>query len=73
MNYGKAVEEVWAWREALGKELEGMSPDQQREHLNNKADHAIRKYGMKVKKLPELARTSGKKMLSSRNAPTKPR
>jgi hypothetical protein len=52
MNYGKAVEEVWAWREALGKELDGMSPEEQRNHLNNKADEVIRKYGIKVKKLP---------------------
>ena len=52
MNYGKAVEEVWSWREAIGKELEGLSPEQQRNHLNSKADEAIRKYGIKVKKLP---------------------
>jgi hypothetical protein len=52
MNYGKAVEEVWTWRETLGKELEGMSPEQQRKHLNNKADDAIRKYGIKVKNPP---------------------
>lgn len=51
MNYGKAVEEVWTWRETLGKELEGMSPEQQRKHLNNKADDAIKKYGIKVKSI----------------------
>jgi hypothetical protein len=52
MNYGKAVEEVWGWRETLGKELEGMSPEEQRNHLNTKADEAIRKYGIKIKRLP---------------------
>jgi hypothetical protein len=52
MNYGNAVEEVWAWREALTKEIENLSPEQQRKHLNNKADKAIRKYGIKVKTLP---------------------
>ena len=56
MNYGKAVEEVWAWRASLGKKLEGMSPEQQREHLNKRADEAILKYGIKVKNLPETAR-----------------
>ena len=49
MSYGKAVEEVWAWRETLGKELDGLSLEQQRKHLNNKADDAIVKYGIKVK------------------------
>lgn len=53
MNYGKAVEEVWEWREAIEKQLEGMSPEQQRNHLNNMADEAIRKYGIKVRRLPE--------------------
>jgi hypothetical protein len=48
MNYGKAVEEVWAWRKTLENELEGLSPEQQRKHLNNKADDAIKKYGIKV-------------------------
>jgi hypothetical protein len=55
MNYGKAVEEVWAWRATLGKELEGMSPEQQRKHLNNKADDAIKKYGIKVKSIAATA------------------
>jgi hypothetical protein len=56
MNYGKAVEEVWAWREALGKELEGMSAEQQRKHINNKADDAVKKYGIKVKSSIEIPR-----------------
>lgn len=55
MNYGKAVEEVWAWREALGKELEGLSPQEQRKHLSNKADDAIIKYGIKVKTVSTVA------------------
>jgi hypothetical protein len=55
MSYGKAVEEVWAWREALAKEIENLTPDQQREHLNNKADEAIRRYGIKVKNPPQLS------------------
>jgi len=52
MKYGKAVEEVWAWREALGKELENLTPEQQREHINKKADEAIQKYGIRCKKYP---------------------
>jgi hypothetical protein len=39
----------------IEKVLEGMPPEQQRDHLNNKADDAIRKYGIKVKKSPEPA------------------
>ena len=49
MNYGKAVEEVWSWRETLEKELDGLTPEEQRKHLNSKADDAIKKYGIKVK------------------------
>jgi hypothetical protein len=49
MNYGKAVEEVWVWRETLSKELEGMNPAQQIKHINDKADDAIKKYGIRVK------------------------
>lgn len=68
MNYGKAVEEVWAWREALAKEIENLSPQQQREHINNKADEAIKKYGIKVKTRPEYSAT---KWPSARQAPVK--
>lgn len=25
MNYGKSLEEVWQWREALGKKLESLN------------------------------------------------
>ena len=53
MNYGKAVEEVWTWREALGKKLENLTPEQQREHINKKADEAILRYGIKSKKYPQ--------------------
>ena len=62
MNYGKAVEEVWAWREALAKEIEDMTPEQQREHLNSKADAAIKKYGIKVKLLPKFSGTNRRPM-----------
>jgi DNA repair ATPase RecN len=68
MKYGKAVEEVWAWREALAKEIENLSPHQQREHINNKADEAIRKYGIKVKTMPEYSVT---RWPPARQAPTK--
>jgi hypothetical protein len=69
-EYGKAVEEVWAWREALAKEIENLSPQQQREHLNNKADKAIRKYGIKVKTLPKH---SAARWSSARKATAKTR
>jgi hypothetical protein len=52
MNYGKALEEVWAARETLAKELEGKSPEQQRKHINDKADEACKKYGIRVRKQP---------------------
>jgi hypothetical protein len=52
MNYGKALEEVWKWREALAKELEGKSLEQQRKYINDKADEACKRYGIRVKRQP---------------------
>jgi hypothetical protein len=50
MNYGKALEEVWEWRESLAKEIEGMTPEEQRKHINNTALKACKKYGIKYGK-----------------------
>ena len=52
MNYGKALEEVWAARETLEKELEGKTPEQQIKYINDKADEACKKYGVRVKQQP---------------------
>jgi hypothetical protein len=49
MGYGKAVEEVWLWREALAKELEKIPLDKRTDYLNKKADDLCKKYGIKCR------------------------
>jgi hypothetical protein len=33
MNYGKALEEVWIWREAVAKELQSIPREKRAVHL----------------------------------------
>jgi hypothetical protein len=47
MNYGKAVEEVWKWRESLAKDLEKITPDKRADYLNKRAADVCKKYGIK--------------------------
>ena len=49
MNYGKSLEEVWQWREALSKKLEGMSENEQISLINEDARKLCQKYGIKYK------------------------
>jgi hypothetical protein len=49
MSYGKAVEEVWTWRESLAKELEKISPDKRADYINKKAVDVCKKYGIKCR------------------------
>lgn len=49
MSYGKAVEEVWEWREILAKELEKIPDEKRGEYLNKKADDICKKYGLKCR------------------------
>ncbi len=48
-NYGKAVEEVWTWRESFEKELRKIPHDQQVKYINEKARDACKKLGIKCK------------------------
>lgn len=50
MNYGKAVEEVWAWREAFEKELEKIPDNQQVKYINDTAQKACKKLGIKCQR-----------------------
>jgi hypothetical protein len=52
MSYGKAVEEVWAWREAVAKELQNIPREKRAGHLNKTAREACRKLGIKCRALP---------------------
>ena len=49
MNYGKAVEEVWSWRETLAKELEKIPENKRGEYINNKAINICQQYGVECK------------------------
>lgn len=49
-RYGKALEEVWAWREKLAKETDGMSMEAQRKYLNERGRGLCVKYGLKLSK-----------------------
>jgi hypothetical protein len=58
MNYGKAVEEVWTWREALSKELEKVSEKDQVRYINEKALEGSKRLGINcrvVKRQPAHA------------------
>jgi hypothetical protein len=46
MNHGKAVEEVWTWREALAKELENVPEAERVKYINEKAREGCRKLGI---------------------------
>jgi len=49
MNLGKAVEEVWEWREALSKELEIVPKVERVEYINKKAREGCRRLGIKCR------------------------
>ena len=49
MNYGKALEEVWAWRKALSEKLEGLKEIDQIRSINENARKTCQKYGIKYK------------------------
>jgi DNA repair ATPase RecN len=46
MNYGNAVEEVWAWRETVAKELQNVPREDRARHLNKTAQDACKKLGI---------------------------
>lgn len=50
MNYGKAVEEVWLWREAFEKKLREVPKNQQAQFINNTARDACKRLGIKCRK-----------------------
>ena len=50
MNYGKAVEEVWTWREAFEKKLCEVPKNQQVKFINDTANEACKRLGIKCRK-----------------------
>jgi hypothetical protein len=49
MNYGKAVEEVWEWREAVAKEIQSVPREKRATYLNETALKACKKLGLKCR------------------------
>jgi hypothetical protein len=47
MNYGKAVEEVWAWREAVAKEVRAVPRDKRVKYLSETTQKACTRLGIK--------------------------
>jgi hypothetical protein len=47
MSYGKAVEEVWTWREAFEKKLREVPREKQVKFINETARKACKKLGIK--------------------------
>jgi hypothetical protein len=46
MSYGKAVEEVWEWRESLEKELVNVPLEERGRYLNKKGVEIYTKYNL---------------------------
>jgi DNA repair ATPase RecN len=52
MKYGKAVEEVWEWREAVATELQSIPREKRAKYLNKTAQEACKKLGIRCRVLP---------------------
>jgi hypothetical protein len=46
MNYGKAVEEVWRWREAFEEKLRKVPKEKQVQFINDTAHDACKRLGI---------------------------
>ncbi|RKY11111.1 MAG: hypothetical protein DRP52_06395 [Planctomycetota bacterium] len=49
MNYGKAVEEVWQWREAFEEKLRMVPKEKQVKYINDTARDACKRLGIKCR------------------------
>ena len=50
MNYGKAVEEVWAWREAVAKDVHAIPREKRVKYINDTSREACKKLGIKCRR-----------------------
>jgi hypothetical protein len=50
MNYGKAVEEVWAWREKVAKDIQSVPREKRVKYINDTAKKACVKLGIKCRR-----------------------
>ena len=49
MNYGKAVEQVWEWREAFEEKLRNVPKEKQVAFINETAQNACKRLGIKCR------------------------
>jgi len=49
MNYGKAVEEVWTWRDEIDKKLKDMSKPERSRYIHEHAKAICEQYGIPYK------------------------
>ena len=49
MNYGKAVEEVWLWREAVAKDIQTVPRNKRVKYINDTARDACKRLGIKCR------------------------
>jgi hypothetical protein len=57
MNYGKAVEEVWTWREKVAKDILSIPRNKRVKYINDSAQKACKKLGIKCRR-PALIKES---------------
>ena len=49
MNYGKAVEEVWQWREAVAKDILAVPREKRVKYINDTARDACKRLGIRCR------------------------
>lgn len=49
MNYGKAVEEVWQWREAVAKDIQAVPRNNRVKYINDTTRDACKRLGIKCR------------------------
>jgi hypothetical protein len=60
MNYGKAVEEVWKWREDFEENLKNIPREKQVAFINETAHKAIKRFGIKCRDAAPRLKTESK-------------
>jgi len=57
MNYGKAVEEVWQWREAVAKDIQAVPRNKRVKYINDTTRDACKRLGIKCRTAASRVKT----------------
>jgi hypothetical protein len=49
MNYGKALEDVWKWREIVAKDIQSVPRENRVKYINDTARDACKRLGIKCR------------------------